>query len=154
MKSLYSRSIILALCIFAGVSSTTHAGPPKGPPATQADLIAVKEWRLSHLGEKALAADGGITLVFNEEGQMSGSGGVNSYGGGYEIKADGQMTAKNIFATQKAALDEDAMKQEAHYFQLLGTAKRAILSAGFLVLECEDKDKKLVRLYFAAVKKE
>ncbi len=153
MKKLYTRSI-LAFCIFVGLSSITHAGPPKGPPATQADLIAVKEWRLSHLGEKAVAADAGITLVFNDKGQMSGSGGVNSYGGEYEIKAAGQMTVKNIFATEKAALDEDAMKQEGHFFQLLGTAKRAILSAEFLVLECEDKDKKLVTLFFAAVKKE
>lgn len=153
MKKIYTRTI-LAFCLFAGLSSTTLAGPPKGPPATQADLIAVKEWRLSHLGDKAVAADAGITLVFNDKGQMSGSGGVNSYGSEYEIKADGQMTVKNIFATEKAALDEDAMKQESQFFQLLGTAKRAILSAEFLVIECEDKDKKLIRLYFAAAKKE
>lgn len=153
MKKLYTRTI-LAFFLFAGLSATTHAGPPKGPPATQADLIAVKEWRLSNLGDKAVAADAGITIAFNDKGQISGSGGVNSYGGEYEIKAEGQMTVKNIFATEKAALDQDAMKQESQFFQLIGTAKRAIISAEFLVLECTDKDNKLIRLYFAAVKKE
>jgi heat shock protein HslJ len=53
-----------------------------------------------------------------------------------------------------AALDEDVMKQETQYFQLLGKAKRALLSEGKLVIECTDKDDKPIKLVFVAVKKD
>ncbi len=153
MKQLYTRSI-LAFCIFAGLSSITHAEPAKETPAVQADLTAVKEWRLSQLGDKAVAADAGVTLILGEKGEVSGSGGVNHYGGKFELKADGQITIQNIFSTRKAALDEDLMKQETQFFQLLGKAKRALLSDGKLVIESTDKDDKQIKLVFVAVKKD
>ena len=151
MKKLYTRSI-LAFCIFAGLSSITHAEPVKETPAAQADLIAAKEWRLTQLGDQAVAADAGVTLVFGEEGKLSGSGGVNRFGGKYELGADGQITIKNIFSTKMAALDEDVMKRESQFFQLLGKAKRAVLSDGKLVIECEGE--KQINLVFVAGKKE
>ncbi len=153
MKKLYT-STILAFCLFAGLSSITHAEPAKETPATQAELTAVKEWRLSQLGDQAAVKDTSVTLVFAEEGQVSGSGGVNRFGGKCELKADGQVTIQNIFSTRMAALDEDVMKQETQYFQLLGKAKRALLSDGKLVIESTDKDDKPIKLVFVAVKKE
>lgn len=153
MKNLHS-SLILAFFILAGLSSVTHAEPAKETPATQAELTAVKEWRLSQLGDQAAVKETSVTLVFAEEGQVSGSGGVNRFGGKCELKADGQITMQNIFATQMAALDENVMKQETRYFQLLGKAKRALLSKGNLVLECMDNDDKPVKLVFVAVKKD
>lgn len=153
MKKLYTRTI-LAFCLFAGLSSVTHAEPVKETPATQAELTVVKEWRLSQLGDQAAVKDTSVTLVFAEEGQVSGSGGVNRFGGKCELKADGQITIQNIFSTRMAALDEDVMKQETQYFQLLGKAKRALLSDGKLVIESTDKDDKPIKLVFVAVKKE
>jgi heat shock protein HslJ len=149
MKKLYTRTI-LAFCLFAGLSSITHAEPAKETPATQADLTAVKEWQLSQLGDQAVAADAGVTLVFGEEGKLSGSGGVNRFGGKYELKADGQVTIQNIFSTRMAALDKDVMNRETQFFQLLGKAKRAVLSEGKLVIECEGE--KTIKLVFVTVK--
>jgi heat shock protein HslJ len=153
MKKLYTRTI-LAFCLFAGLSSITHAEPAKETPATQAELTAVKEWRLSQLGDQAAVKDTSVTLVFAEEGQVTGSGGVNRFGGKCELKADGQITIQNIFATEKAALDENVMKQESQFFQLLAMSKRALLSEGNLVIECADKDEKPIKLVFVAVKKD
>lgn len=153
MKQLYTRSI-LAFCLFAGLSSITHAEPVKETPAAVADLTAVKEWSLSHLGDEAVAEGAGITLLFNDKGEVSGSGGVNHYGGKYKSKADGQITIENIFSTQRAALDETRMNQEILFLGLLPTAKRALLSDGNLVLECVGKDDKQIKLVFVPAKKE
>ena len=131
----------------------THAEPAKETPAVLADLTAAKEWRLSQLGDQAVAAATGVTLVFGEEGKLSGSGGVNRFGGVYESKADGQISIKNIFATEMAALDEDIMNLETRYFQLLAKAKSAQMSDGNLVIECEDKDGKSIKLLFAPLMK-
>jgi heat shock protein HslJ len=153
MKNLYARTII-AFCLFASLSSITHAEPVKETPATQAELAAVKEWRLSQIGDQAAAKDTSVTLVFGKDDQVSGSGGVNRFGGKCELKADGQITIQNIFATRMAALDENTMKQETQYFQLLAKAKRALLSNGNLVLECTDKDDKPIKLVFVNATKE
>jgi heat shock protein HslJ len=153
MKNIYTRSI-LAFCLLAGLSSITHAEPAKETPATQADLTATKEWRLSQIGEKAVGAGSGITLVFNDKGHITGSGGVNQYGSEYQCKADGQIIVQNIFATEKAALDENLMNQESQFLRLLGKAKRAILSGENLIIECEDADNKKVNLVFVKAKKE
>jgi heat shock protein HslJ len=149
MKQLYTHAILVC-CLFAGLSSITLAEPSKETPATQAELSAVKEWRLTQLGDQAVAADAGVTLVFGEEGKLSGSGGVNRFGGKYELKADGQVTIQNIFSTRMAAVDKDVMNRETQFFQLLGKAKRAVLSDGKLVIECEGE--KPIKLVFAAVK--
>lgn len=153
MKNLHTP-FLLACCLFAGLSSLTHADPVKETPATQADLTAVKEWRLTQIGDEAVAADAGVTLVFSADGKLSGSGGVNRFGGTYELKAEGQITIQNIFSTKMAALDEVVMNRENRFFQLLHTAKRAILSNGNLVIESTDKDDKVIKLEFVAVKKE
>jgi len=153
MKKLYTRTI-LAFCLLAGLSSITHAEEVKETPAAVADLTAVKEWSLSHLGDEAVAEDAGKTLVFDDKGGISGSGGVNRYGGKYKLKADGQITIQNIFSTKMAALDQDVMKQETQYFQLLGKAKRALLSNENLAIECVDKDDKPIKLVFVPAKKE
>ncbi len=131
----------------------THAEEVKETPATQADLTAVKEWRLSHIGEQAVAEGAGVTLAFGDKDEASGSGGVNRFGGKYESKADGQITLKNIFSTRKAALDQNLMNQESQFLRLLENAKRAMLSEGNLVLECDDKDDKKIRLVFVAIQK-
>lgn len=153
MKNSYILSI-LACCIFAGLSSITHAEPVKETPVVLADLTTTKEWRLSQFADQAVAAGAGVTLIFGEEGKLSGSGGVNRYGGQFELKADGQITIQNIFSTKMASLDADVMKLENQFFQQLAKAKRAVLSDAKLVIECEDTDKKQVRLVFVAGKKE
>ncbi len=153
MKKLYTRAI-LAFCIFAGLSSITHADPAKETPATQAELTAVKEWRLSQIGSQAALKDPSVTTVFSEEGKVSGSGGVNRYGGKYQFKVDGEITIQNIFSTKKGSSDENVMNQESQFFRLLGAAKRTLISDGNLVLECVDKDDKPIKLVFVAVKKE
>jgi heat shock protein HslJ len=147
-----SLRALTALFIFAGLSAVTHAEEVKETPATQADLTAVKEWRLSQVGDQAIIEGSSVTLVFGEKDEVSGSGGVNHYGGKYESKADGQITLQNIFSSQRAALDENLMNQESQFLRLLGNAKRALLSEGSLVLECDDKDDKKIRLVFVAVK--
>lgn len=149
-----SLRALAALCIFAGLSAITDAEELKETPAAQADLTAAKEWRLSQLGDQEIAEGAGLTLVFGDKGEISGSGGANRYGGKYESKADGQITLKNIFSTKRAALDETRMNQESLFFFLLGNAKRALLSEKKLILECEDKDEKPVRLVFVSVQKE
>ncbi len=153
MKKLYIPAI-LACCIFAGLSTITQAEPVKAAPAVQADLIAVKEWKLTQIGDQVLGKKlTGVSILFAEEGKLSGSGGVNRFGGVYESKADGQISIKNIFATEMAALDEDIMNLETRYFQLLAKAKSAQMSDGNLVIECEDKDGKSIKLLFAPLMK-
>lgn len=125
----------------------------KESPATQAALTAAHQWRLVSLGDQEVPEAAGVTLTFDDKDQFSGSGGVNSFGGEYESKAGGRITFGLMSATEIGALDPKLAKLESDYFRLLAKAKRALISDEKLVLECQDKDEKQVRLVFVAVQK-
>lgn len=153
MKKPKSPSSILAFCLLVGMSSVTLAEPAKDTPATHAHLTAAKAWRLTQLGDKPVENEG-ITIIFSDKSNVSGSGGVNSYHGDYDLTAEGQITFKKIIQTMRAIPDKEAMEREERFFRLLGKSKRANLSNETLVIECEDEEKKITKLVFVADKKE
>jgi heat shock protein HslJ len=147
--------LLVAFSLTAAASGGADAQTvdEKESPATQAALTAAHPWRLVSLGDQEVPEAAGVTLTFDEKNQFSGSGGVNSFGGEYEANAGGRITFGLMSATEKGALDPKLSKRESDYFRLLAKAKRALISDEKLVLECQDKDEKQVRLVFVAVQK-
>ena len=72
------------------------------------------------------------TLVL-EDGQASGSGGVNTFRGSYESPADGELTFSPPASTRMAG-PEVAMAQEAAFLKALEQTKRFELDGDRLVL--------------------
>ena len=62
-----------------------------------------------------------ITLAF-EDGQLSGDGGCNQYGGSYSLSPGGKITITELISTLRACLDNDLTAQESRYLQLLAAA--------------------------------
>ena len=97
-----------------------------GQPAS-APLLET-EWRLDHYsigGGSAVASPvpgTSVTLVFDDDGTLSGSAGCNAYSAPYQLNETG-ITVERIIAT-KAACNEPAgvMEQEAAYLTLLRSA--------------------------------
>jgi heat shock protein HslJ len=64
-----------------------------------------------------------VTLQFEVDGQVGGSGGCNSYGGQYEVQ-DNTISFSQVMSTLMACADESVNQQEQQYFQALQTAGR------------------------------
>ena len=97
------------------------------------DTLDGTSWKLTGWSVSAInPADFTITASFSD-GQIGGNGGVNSYGGPYEIGADNALTIGTITSTLMAGSDE-ANAAESTYFALLGQVRFAEVSGDTLTL--------------------
>ncbi len=70
-------------------------------------------------GLESLAADSTITAVFQEDGTLGGSAGVNKYSIAYTVSDPDQMTIDQQIAVTAMAGPDDLMAQEAAYLAAL-----------------------------------
>lgn len=93
-------------------------------------------WVLESLGgvSDLTPADPGVTSTLTlEDGQVSGSGGVNTFRGTYESPADGELSFSPL-ATTRMAGPEAAMVQESAFLKALEETARFELDGDRLVL--------------------
>jgi heat shock protein HslJ len=87
-----------------------------------ADLTDGPVWQLVHYGPVAepiaVLDETTVTLSFEDEAQLVGSAGCNSYGGSYEL--DGRsITIGPLVSTRMACLNDGIMEQETAFLQAL-----------------------------------
>lgn len=103
--------------------------------------LANTKWTLVSFGEPgaetSVAEGSTITLEFDSEGQVSGSGGCNSYSAQYEIQAD-TLSFGLVTSTRMACQQESIGQQEQSYFQALEAAGRYELDGERLAIWYND----------------
>jgi heat shock protein HslJ len=75
-------------------------------------------------GKEAVVSMAGVekvTAAFGTDGQLSGSGGCNTYSGTYEVSAPDVLVIGPIAATEMACLEDAATQIEQEYFAALDT---------------------------------
>lgn len=117
-------AVLTALSGCGGSSVTTDSSELDG------------SWTLESLGgvSDLTPADPAVTsTLVLEDGQASGSGGVNTFRGSYESPADGELTFSPLASTRMAG-PEAAMAQETAFLKALEETKRFELDGDRLVL--------------------
>jgi heat shock protein HslJ len=122
----YSR--MLGAILVVGVLSALAAGCSSESRVLDGTNWQLSEWTLSSLDPADLA----ITAQF-ADGQISGSGGVNSYSGPYELGPASAFSVGTLATTMMGG-PEPAMRGEAAYLTLLGQARSYKLTADRLTL--------------------
>lgn len=114
-------------------SGATTPGAPIGAQPTGGAPLAGTSWVLIEgpLTSEDLAASG-ITLEFAET-DLSGSGGVNRYFGGYTSSTDGSLQVGTLGSTMMAG-DEAAMALEQEYLAALQSIFGYTIADGTLTL--------------------
>ncbi len=133
--------LLLSLVVITSACTASQAG--RG----QAGKLAVpSQWNLVSFGkagaETPVIEGSSITLKFEANDQVSGTGGCNSYGGKYETQGD-TLTFKDITSTLKACAGEQVSQQEQRYFEALQTAARIEIAADNLTIWYEGGQSKL-----------
>lgn len=94
---------------------------PRPLPAS----IVGKTWSLVALpgddGEVEDTAESGISVMFDDAGGVTGSGGCNSYSAFYETGLNNEIEVEGVVSTKKAC-DGDIMAREVRYFEALEKA--------------------------------
>jgi heat shock protein HslJ len=99
----------------------------------QAQALAKTTWQVSSYnnGKQAVVSvlnGTTLTVEFDEDGKLKGTGGCNSYAGSYKL-ASNKISIGALNATLKACLEpKGLMEQEAHYLAALASADTFTLS--------------------------
>ena len=94
------------------------------------------DWMLATLGGEAPLADITITLTFDKDGRVAGSGGCNRYAA--TISVDGASLKIGQAVSTRMACAEPVMAQENRYLQALAKVAGFELDAGTLTLRAAD----------------
>jgi putative lipoprotein len=102
----------------------------KSPP--EAGSIKGTTWRLSRVGGEDAAAGVVSTLTFNDDNNISGNGGCNSFGG--KASFDGaKLKIADVFSTMMAC-KQPKMEQEAAFLAALAKVASYTVEGGTLIL--------------------
>ena len=144
--------VVLVLCnhaaLFAAGEPKPAEKPVPGAPAAKAELIAVlkslagTEWRLENLCGVAAVAKYQASLVFAADGNISGRGSVNRFGG--KIQATGNSLKVGPLMSTEMASEPAAMAQEAKYLKALQSATALVVEGDELRITCAGQERPLV----------
>jgi len=112
--------IVIMLLVFTVIGLATCRAPDS--------MLEDTKWFLRSYGEndnlKAIIEDTEITAIFNSaEGEVSGSGGCNTYFARYEVKGSKLAIFEMAFTEIACVSPEGIMEQEQEFISLLANAQ-------------------------------
>jgi len=110
-------ALLLALLAACGSSAGSSPTPPAGTTLPSLDGTT---WRATLIGDVAPLADAPPTIQF-DAGQAGGTTGCNSYGGAYQVGADGAFRIESMLMTEMAC-DGPRGNQESVVIEILTAA--------------------------------
>lgn len=129
-KQIFSAILMFGL-MFTAINAQTLEGEWK--------LVKVKQ-----NGEKVVFKDEIKTdLNFGEENRMSGNAGCNRYSTTYKIEEMEKISFQPTISTKMACSDEDLMKQENTFFNLIERVTKYKFKDNYLIFFDESKQNTL-----------
>ncbi|KAF1077256.1 META domain-containing protein [Methanogenium sp. MK-MG] len=151
MSFLIGTVLVLGICLFS--AGCLSASPDTdGDVTTAVPSLPGTDWQLKSYnngtdGMVSVIAGSEITLIFDEEGGIAGSAGINNYFASYET--DGNALSFGVCGSTMMAGPEDLMMQESTYLKLL--SETASFSAEGDELKLYDSDGKVLLVFEKAV---
>jgi heat shock protein HslJ len=128
MKKLFP--VFLVITLFASCDTAKQS-------TTTSDSIVGKHWRLVELNSAVIQhsqLNKEAHMVLNAaEKRITGSGGCNSFFGGYELQGSSGISFSNMGAT-KMACPDNVMRVEQQLFEAFGNANQFVVRNDTLLL--------------------
>lgn len=127
---LVGLALVVSGCIGIGTEE-----PELTQNAGNLNSVCGYKWSLKRLrvNGEAIAIDdrGGFTFLCNEEGNVMGKSGVNTYRGSMQVTDNGQLLwDTSSFASTKMAGPDALMQQENTYLRALSGTRQAFTKSG------------------------
>ncbi len=117
-RTLFGVLVTIATLCVAGCSAAS-AGQPS---------LENTGWVLQEYGEpgdlEPVLESGLPTMLFKAEGEVRGSAGCNTYSGSYTYSTDGQLSIREVGATEAYCEEEGVMEQEEAFLEALRIAEQ------------------------------
>ena len=125
---MYRKLIAAIAFVLLGLMLVACGGP---------DPLDGTSWVLISLDDTSPLLGTSITLSF-ADGEISGSGGCNSYSGSYQVQGDRISFGETVITLQACMEPDGVLDQESAYMAILGVVKRFVLEDGGLMLVTQD----------------
>jgi heat shock protein HslJ len=113
--------VAVSACASAGLGSQSPAASPSPSGSAPVGIVG-PAWIVSTIGGNDTVADSRPTMTFAADGQVSGTGGCNSYGGPYTL--DGAaIDVGDLASTMMLCADQSIGAQETAFLAGLGGAQ-------------------------------
>lgn len=132
--------VTAAACTTPETEESATESPETAETPSETDNLANTSWTLQSFGpagETAVIGETPLTLVFEEEGLVSGDGGCNSFSGSYEVQGN-QLVFNDVVGTLRACADENLTAQEQQYLSALQSAGEFEQTADQLTIHYND----------------
>jgi putative lipoprotein len=120
-------TVILSASLYYSVSMNVNAQSSSHP-----DFPTNSSWRVENLDEGGLVDNSMITIVFTEEGGVSGASGCNRYFGQVEI--DDYNIVFSKLGSSMMACAQTLMAQEKRFFEALQAVKHFNITGGSVLV--------------------
>jgi heat shock protein HslJ len=135
MKKVKLFAVLLILLFITSLSGCTNLNNPLN--GTKWKLVG---WSISSIDISITT----ITLNFEDNKNLRGNGGVNSYGASYKLGLNNSITIGTISATNMASTNPEINRAESTYFILLNEVKYYELANEKLILLDKGKNQLLI----------
>jgi len=133
-KNVKKPIVTLLVCAAIGLVACGPGAVEESPPLEDVTWVLESHGEPENL--QAVLEDTEIIIEFKSaESKIAGSGGCNSYFGGYEIN-NNELTIKPPIGSTMMACPEPIMAQEQEYFKLLETTETFQIQNGKLTISC------------------
>lgn len=119
----------------AGQSAFQQASVVVGaPPPPAGNPLKGTSWRLTRINGAGIVDGTEVTALFGDSGNLSGSGGCNTYNGSYTVDGAAIGISPLVFGLNYCASPPGVMEQEALFSDLMTSATGFSLEGGGLVI--------------------
>lgn len=133
--SMMLSALLLTLTACAPAEIPVTGGDRTASPAGDS-VLENTEWTLISHGppdaQIQVIEGTTVTLEFDDQGNATGEGGCNLFGGNYSVTNGDEISITDIVSTERACLDEGVMEQERQYYSALNAAASFELSENML----------------------
>lgn len=117
------KKLTIIMLLVSAILGTTVAMADEESGDVPSDDLANTQWNLSTIGGQSAILYHLVTLNFDDEGRVNGTGGCNFYNSDYTV--DGDMIKFGLIASTRMMCMEDGIaEQETAFFDALESATR------------------------------
>jgi heat shock protein HslJ len=158
-KKILFLLLTVSMLVLSACSNSATGGPQAVTPSSMTAVSETEtatpapanlegtEWTLVSYGKSSapvkVVPGSNSSIQFKSGGQVSGSGGCNSFGGAFQANQE-KISFSNLIHTEMACVDQQIMQQEQQYLAALETASTFNLAADQLTITYEQGQSALI----------
>ncbi|MDD2839549.1 MAG: META domain-containing protein [Rickettsiales bacterium] len=130
------KIILYILLLIVLATSSVFAFKKYSNRCVEVEFSSILNKEYAYVGENNIPTN--LTVIFSEDGRVSGFSGVNKYFAGYKLEDNNQIKLSTIGTTMNVASEKE-LNSERQYIKVLNNVNKVKVCKNKLLLKNDDK---------------